>query len=124
MRDSQVARVIDAINQERCIALDLSCHVALYDGEVWNKEIEKALDDKIYSTYKWHISSECKEGKFTIKAFVRSNVEPAYDLDTIYRTEDEKLYTKAGDFRINARQWQEWANKYASQCGDSIRKIK
>lgn len=111
---------IDRINE---IALTLSEEVEKYDGKCWNKKIETSLRKNIMPIYEYAcIFGDYGNGKFFVKVDFTGMKIP-YNLKCVYVAEYEKLYTQAGNFRINAKAWQMYAKSYSQLCADYIKKL-
>ena len=119
---TELNHMIDGIKTLCCVAIDLSHIVAIYDGKCWNKKIESEITKKLQSTYKWHIFSDYKKGVFSVEVFPPGAKIP-YGLSTVYKAEEGKLYTTAGNFRIDAKNWQAQTDAYIQICNSCIKKI-
>lgn len=120
----ELGKMIKGLAVARSVALAFPSMAKAYDGKCWNSRIEKDLqartkiDKEVYM-----FTGRNNEGKFVVSIMLYG-VELPYAMNAIYRAEKDELYTNAGNFRIDSQDWQEWANKYASQCDDYIVKLK
>lgn len=105
------------------VSLTLSKEVKKYDGKCWNKKIESELEKNIKSSYGYaYILGDYENGMFFVKVnFPGMNIP--YDLKRVYEAEYEKLYTPAGNFRINAKEWKAYAKSYSQLCADYVEKL-
>jgi hypothetical protein len=119
----EINHYIKDIGRINAISLTLVKAVGLYNGKCWNKKIEKSVEEKVKSTYNFvYFSGLWDNGKFYIAPnFLGMHVP--YALRRVYKADDEKLYTQAGNFRINAQEWQEQARSYSQKCADYIKKL-
>ena len=120
---NEIDHFIKDIDRINAISLTLSKVVELYDGKCWNKKIEKSIEEKVKSTYNFvYLCGLWDNGKFYIvPSFLGMHIP--YALRRAYVADDEKLYTQAGNFRINAQEWQKQANSYSQKCADYIKKL-
>lgn len=119
----EIDHYIKDIGRVNAISLTLSKAVEMYNGKCWNKKIEKKIEGKVKETYNFvHLCVLWDNGKFYIvPSFLGMHIP--YALKRVYVADDEKLYTQAGNFRINAQEWQEQASIYSQKCADYIKKI-
>lgn len=129
----QVSRIDDAkdiinhmvkdIGRINAISSTLSKEVEKYDGKCWNKKIETSLRKNIMPIYEYAcIFGDYENGTFFVTgSFLGMNVP--YDLQRVYVAEDKKLYTPAGNFRINAKEWQAYAKSYSQLCTGYVKKL-
>lgn len=121
-----INHMINDVGRVNEISLALSKEVEKYDGKCWNKKIEMSLEKNIKSSY-GYVYIFCdynnyENGTFFVTCnFPGMNIP--YDLKRIYVAEDEKLYTQAGNFRINVKAWQTYAKSYSQRCADCIKKL-
>lgn len=120
---NEIGHYIKDISRVDAISLTLSKAVEMYDGKCWNKKIEKSIEEKVKSTYNFvYLCGLWDNGKFYIvPSFLGMHIP--YALIRAYVANDEKLYTQAGNFRINAQEWQEQARSYSQKCADYIKKL-
>lgn len=119
----EINHYIKDIGRINAISLTLSKTVELYDGKCWSKKIEKTVEEKGRLSYKF--VSLCvlwDNGEFyVVPSFLGMHIP--YALRRMYKADDEKLYTQAGNFRIDAQEWQKQANDYSQKCADYIKKL-
>lgn len=131
MEDWQVSRIENVKNEidnniklvKRFIdmASEIPYLVAPYDGKVWKSSIENAINDKLFPVYKSSLEPEYdKYDKYMFK--VNLYHVPWY-LPLYYKAEKSDLYTKAGNYRIDAKDWQQQANKFCKTCNGIITKM-
>lgn len=91
------------------VSLTLSKEVEKYDGKCWNKKIDTELTKSVKSAYSYtYIFGDYENGTFSVTCnFPGMNIP--YNLKRVYEVEYEKLYTPAGNFRINAKEWKAYA---------------
>ena len=119
----EIGHYIKDIGRVNAISLTLSKAVGMYDGKCWNKKIGKEIEGKVESTYNsMYIFELWDDGEFYITPRFPGMHVP-YDLRRVYKADDEKLYTQAGNFRINAQEWQKQANSYSQKCEDYIKRL-
>lgn len=119
----EINHLIDSIDGANAFSLTLSKAAEMYNGKCWNSRIEKALEEKVRETCKFaHVRAFWDNGKFSIAPSFPGHRIP-YALRRVYVADDEKLYTQAGNFRINAQEWQEQAKSYSQKCTDYIKKL-
>lgn len=120
---NEINHYIKDIGRINAISLALSKTVELYDGKCWNKKIERSVEEKVKSTYNFvYLCGLWDNGKFYIAPSCLGMHVP-YALRRVYKADNEKLYTQAGNFRINAQEWQEQARSYSQKCADYIKKL-
>ena len=100
----------------------LAQEVVQFDGKCWNNKIQHELTKKIYLACNGYIKTEYKGGFFTVEIHMGGDKIP-YDLLKVYRSKDKKLYTKAGNYRINAQNWQAQADAYCGICDVTIKRL-
>ena len=49
--ENKIDDTIQGLNTARCMAIDVSYLVAVYDGKCWNNRIENEINKKLSSTY-------------------------------------------------------------------------
>lgn len=129
----QVSRIDDAkdilnhmikdISKVNEISLTLSQAVEAYNGKCWNSKIDNEIYKKIKSAYKYvYINGSYENGTFSVTVNFPGMKIP-YNLKCVYVAEYEKLYTQAGNFRINAKAWQMYAKSYSQLCADYVKKL-
>lgn len=119
----EISRYIKDIGRINAISLTLAEAVEMYNGKCWNSKIEKKIEEKVKETYNFvYLCGLWDNGKFYIVPSFPGMHIP-YALKRMYVANDEKLYTQAGNFRINAQEWQEQANSYSQKCADYIKNL-
>lgn len=117
---NEIGHYIKDIGMVNAISLTLSRAVEMYNGKCWNSKIEKKIEEKVRETYNSaYLCTFWDNGKFVVTI----NLHIPYALKRVYVADDEKLYTQAGNFRINAQEWQKQANSYSQKCTDYIKKL-
>ena len=120
---NEINHYIKDIGRINAISLTLAEAVEMYNGKCWNSKIEKKIEEKVKETYNFvYLCWLWDNGKFYIAPnFLGMHVP--YALRRVYEADDEKLYTQAGNFRINAQEWQKQANSYSQRCADYIKRL-
>lgn len=119
----EINHYIKDIGRINAISLTLAEAVEMYNGKCWNKKIEKSIEEKVKEAYGFaYIFALYDNGLFYITPSFPEMCIP-YTLKRVYEADDEKLYTQAGNFRINAQEWQEQANSYSQKCADYIKNL-
>lgn len=115
--------MIKDISKVNEISLTLSQAVEAYDGKCWNSKIDNEIYKKIKSTYKYvYICGSYENSMFSVTVDFPEMKIP-YNLKCVYAAEYEKLYTQAGNFRINAKAWQMYEKSYSQMCADYVKKL-
>ena len=121
----ELGKIIKDLAVARSVALAFPSIAKEYDGKCWNSRIEKDLQARTKVEKEVYMfTGRNNDGRFVVSILLYSGVELPYTMNTVYRAEKDDLYTKAGNFRIDSQDWQEWANKYAKRCDDYIVKFK
>lgn len=118
-----INNMIANIEKMKKVSCFLSQEVVQFDGKVWNKKIEHTLNKKIYDMCKGYILTEYKGGIFSLDIHLSYGKMP-YELFTVYKSKDKALYTQAGNYRINAQNWQSQADAYCGVCDVTIESFK
>lgn len=117
---NEINHYIKDINRVNAISSTLSKAVEMHNGKCWNNKIKKSIEEKVRETYNSaYLYTFWDNGKFVVTI----NLHIPYALKRVYKADDEKLYTQAGNFRINAQEWQEQARSYSQKCTDYIKKL-
>lgn len=111
--ENKIDNAIMALNTARCIAVDIPYHVALYDGKCWNKKIEDAINKKLASTYDGRCIATGYGCDCTFRIFLQ---DAPYVVPVLYVGNDNSLYTKAHNYRINVKDIQEQTEKFVARC--------
>lgn len=96
--------------------------VAPYNGKVWKKNIENAINGKLFPVYKSAL--EPKYDKYDKYMFKVNLYHVPWYLPLYYKAENCKLYTQAGNYRIDVEDWQRQTNKFVENCNGIITKMK
>lgn len=115
--------MIDNTEKMKKLSRFLSQEIVKFDGKVWNKKIEHTLNKKVYDICKAYILTEYKGGVFSLDIHLTYAKIP-YNLVTVYKSKDKTLYTQAGNYRINAQNWQSQADAYCDVCDVTIESFK
>lgn len=119
----EINHYIKDIGRVDAISLALSKAVEMYDGKCWNSKIEKKIEEKVKEPYNFvHLCTFWNNGEFVV-AISFNGMHIPYALKRVYIADDEELYTQAGNFRIDAQEWQEQARSYSQKCADYIKKL-
>lgn len=127
--ETNIDNTIQGLNTARCIAIDVPYHVAVYDGKCWNQKIEDEINKKLSSTY---------DGRSIAAVYINSTLSLAcndyifrivlqdapYIVPALYVGNDKSLYTKAHNYRINAKDIQEQAEKFVARCDEMTDELK
>ena len=111
--ENKIDNAIAALNTARCIAVDIPCHVALYDGKCWNKKIEDAINKKLASTYDGCCLATGYGCDCTFRIFLQ---DVPYVVPVLYVGNDNSLYTKAHNYRINVKDIQKQTEDFIVKC--------
>lgn len=130
--ENKIDNAINGLNTARCMAIDVSYMVAVYDGKCWNQKIEDEINKKLSSTYNGHyiaasyinstLSLACNDYIFRI--FLQG---VPYIVPALYVGNNKSLYTKTHNYRINAKDIQEQTEKFVARCdkmADELRRDK
>lgn len=103
------------------MASEIPSLVAPYNGKVWKKNIENAINDKLFPVYASALEPEYdKYDKYMFK--INLYRIPWY-LPLYYKAENCKLYTQAGNYRIDVEDWQRQTGKFIKNCNGIITKM-
>ena len=124
--ENKIDNTIVDLNTARCMAIDVSCMVAVYDGKCWNNRIKIQINKKLSSTY----NGRCigTDNDYSLDDDFRIFLQGVpYIVPTFYMGDDKSLYTKAHKYRINAKDIQEQTEKFVARCdkmADELRRDK
>lgn len=124
--ENKIDNTIVGLNTARCMAIDVSCMVAVYDGKCWNNRIKSEINKKLSSTY----DGRCigTDNDYSLDDDFRIFLQGVpYIVPTFYMGDDKSLYTKAHKYRINAKDIQEQTEKFVARCdkmADELRRDK
>lgn len=119
--ENKIDNAIVGLNTARCMAIDVSCMVAVYDGKCWNQKIEDEINKKLSATY---------NGRCIVTAYINRTLSLAcndyifrivlqdvpYIVPVLYVGNDKSLYTKAHNYRINVKDIQNQAEAFVAKC--------
>lgn len=124
--ENKIDNTIVDLNTARCMAIDVSCMVAVYDGKCWNNRIKSEINKKLSSTY----DGRCigTDNDYSLDDDFRIFLQGVpYIVPTFYMGDDKSLYTKAHNYRINAKDIQAQTEKFVARCdkmADELRRDK
>ena len=119
--ENKIDNAIAALNTARCIAVDIPYHVALYDGKCWNKKIEDEINKKLASTYE----GCCLATGYGCDCVFRIFLQDApYVVPVLYVANDNSLYTKAHNYRINVKDIQAQSEVFIAKCDKMTDELK
>lgn len=113
--ENNIDNTIKGLNTARCMAIDVSCMVAVYDGKCWNNRIKSEINKKLSSTY----DGRCigTDNDYSLDDDFRIFLQGVpYIVPTFYMGDDKSLYTKAHKYRINAKDIQKQTEKFVARC--------
>lgn len=127
--ETNIDNTIVGLNTARCMAIDVSCLVAVYDGKCWNNNIEDEINKKLSSTY---------DGRSIAAVYINSTLSLAcndyifrivlqdvpYIVPALYVGNDKSLYTKAHNYRINVKDIQEQIEAFIAKCDKMTNELK
>lgn len=119
--ENKIDNTIVGLNTARCMAIDVSYHVALYDGKCWNQKIEDEINKKLASTYDGCCLTTGYDRDCTFRIFLQG---VPYIVPALYIGKDKSLYTKAHNYRINAKDIQEQTEKFVAKCDKMADELK
>lgn len=122
--ENNIDNTIVGVNTARCMAIDVSCLVAVYDGKCWNNNIEGSINKKLASTYDGCCLTTGYDRDCTFRIALRG---VPYIVPVLYVGNDKGLYTKAHNYRINAKDIQKQIEKFVAKCdemADELRRDK
>lgn len=121
--ENKIDNTIVGSNTARCMAIDVSCMVAVYDGKCWNNRIKSEINKKLSSTY----DGRCigTDNDYSLDDDFRIFLQGVpYIVPTFYMGKDKSLYTKAHKYRINAKDIQEQTEKFVARCDEMTNELK
>lgn len=121
--ENKIDNTIVGLNTARCMAIDVSCMVAVYDGECWNNRIKSEINKKLSSTY----DGRCigTDNDYSLDDDFRIFMQGVpYIVPTFYMGNDKSLYTKAHKYRINAKDIQKQTEKFVARCDEMTNKLR
>ena len=121
--ENKIDNTIVGLNTARCMAIDVSCLVAVYDGKCWNNRIKSEINKKLSSTY----DGRCigTDNDYSLDDDFRIFLQGVpYIVPTFYMGDDKSLYTKAHKYRINAKDIQEQTEKFVARCDKMADELK
>lgn len=127
--ENKIDNTIVGLNTARCMAIDVSCMVAVYDGKCWNNNIEDEINKKLSSTY---------DGRSIAAVYINSTLSLAcndyifrivlqdvpYIVPALYVCNDKSLYTKAHNYRINTKDIQAQTEKFVAKLDKMTNELK
>lgn len=119
--ENNIDNAIKGLNPARCMAIDVSYMVAVYDGKCWNKKIEGEISKKLSSTYDGRRLATGYDYNCTFRIFLQG---VPYIVPTLYIGEDKSLYTKAHNYRINVKDIQEQTEAFITKCDKMADELK
>ena len=127
--ENNIDNTIVGVNTARCMAIDVSCLVEVYDGKCWNQKIEDEINKKLSFTYNGYciatsyinstLSLACNDYIFRI--FLQG---VPYIVPAIYVGNDKSLYTKAHNYRINVKDIQKQVEAFTVKCDKLVDELK
>lgn len=121
--ENKIDNTIVGLNTARCMAIDVSCMVAVYDGKCWNNRIESEISKKLSSTY----DGRCigTDNDYSLDDDFRIFLQGVpYIVPALYICKDKSLYTKAHNYRINVKDIQEQAESFIVKCDKSADELR
>lgn len=119
--ENKIDNTIKGLNTARCMAIDVSCMVAVYDGKCWNNRIKSEINKKLSSTYDGRCLTTGYGRDCTFRIFLQG---VPYIVPALYVGNDKSLYTKAHNYRINAKDIQEQTEKFVARCDEMTNKLR
>lgn len=121
--ENKIDNTIVGLNTARCMAIDVSCMVAVYDGKCWNNRIKSEINKKLSSTYDGRCIGTNNDYSLddTFRIFLQG---APYIVPTLYIGEDKSLYTKAHNYRINVKDIQNQSEAFVAKCDKMTDELK
>lgn len=121
--ENKIDDTIQGLNTARCMAIDVSYHVALYDGKCWNNRIENEISKKLSSTYNGRCIGTDSDYNLddTFRIFLQG---VPYIVPALYIGKDKSLYTKAHNYRINVKDIQNQAETFIAKLDKMTDELK
>lgn len=115
--ENKIDNTIVGLNTARCMAIDVPYLVAVYDGKCWNNRIENEVSKKLSSTYDGRCIGTDNDYNLddTFRIFLQG---VPYIVPALYIGKDKSLYTKAHNYRINAKDIQKQTEKFVAKCDE------
>ena len=113
--ENKIDNVIMCLNTARCMAIDVSCMVAVYDGKCWNNRIKSEINKKLSATYDGRGIGT--DNNYSLDDDFRIFLQGVpYIVPTFYMGDDKSMYPKAHKYRINAKDIQAQTEKFVARC--------
>ena len=121
--ENNIDNTIQGLNTARCIAIDVPYLVAAYDGKCWNNRIESEISKKLSSTYDGRCIGTDNDYNLddTFRIFLQG---VPYIVPALYIGKDKSLYTKAHNYRINAKDIQGQAESFVAKLDKMTNELK
>lgn len=121
--ETNIDNTIVGLNTARCMAIDVPYHVAVYDGKCWNQKIEDEINKKLSSVYDGRCIGTDNDYNLdgTFRIFLQG---VPYIVPALYIGNDKSLYTKAHNYRINAKDIQEQTEDFIAKCDKMTASLK
>lgn len=127
--ENNIDNTIKGLNTARCMAIDVSYLVAVYDGKCWNQKIEDEINKKLSATY---------NGRCIVTVYINSTLSLAcndyifrivlqdvpYIVPALYVGNDKSLYTKAHNYRINVKDIQKQVEAFTTKLDKMTDELK
>lgn len=121
--ENKIDDTIQGLNTARCMAIDVSCMVAVYDGKCWNNRIKSEINKKLSSTYDGRGIGT--DNDYSLDDDFRIFLQGVpYIVPTFYMGDDNSLYTKAHNYRINVKDIQAQTEKFVARCDKIANELK
>lgn len=112
--ENKIDNAIMGLNTARCMAIDVSCMVAVYDGKCWNNRIKSEINKKLSSTYDGRGIGT--DNDYSLDDDFRIFLQGVpYIVPTFYMGDDKSLYTKAHNYRINVKDIQKQSESFVAK---------
>lgn len=121
--ENNIDNTIVGLNTARCMAIDVSCMVAVYDGKCWNNRIKSDINKKLSSTYDGRGIGTDNDYSFDDDFRIFLQGVP-YIVPTFYMGDDKSLYTKAHNYRINAKDIQKQSESFIAKLDKTTNELK
>lgn len=121
--ENNIDNTIKGLNTARCMAIDVSCMVAVYDGKCWNNRIKSEINKKLSSTY----DGRCigTDNDYSLDDDFRIFLQGVpYIVPALYIGKDKSLYTKAHNYRINVKDIQNQAETFIAKLDKMTDELK
>lgn len=119
--ETNIDNTIVGLNTARCMDIDFSYHVALYDGRCWNSYIEDEINKKLSSTFDGCCLATGYDNDYIFRIFLQGI---PYIVPALYIGKDKSLYTKAHNYRINVKDIQKQSESFVAKLDKMTNELK